>query len=86
MKAIGKYIVIKPIKEQDKRTKGGLILAESQREDIRYRKAEVIEPGTDVSVLDKGDKIYYDRAAGFDVEIQKNIYKVIQEHDVVIML
>jgi len=86
MKAIGKYIVIKPIKEQDKKTKGGLILAESQREDIRYRKAEVIEPGTDVSVLDKGDKIYYDRAAGFDVEIQKNIYKVIQEHDVVIML
>ena len=86
MKAIGKYIVIKPIKEQDKKTKGGLILAESQREDIRYRKAEVVEPGTDVSVLDKGDKIYYDRAAGFDVEIQKNIYKVIQEHDVVIML
>ena len=37
MKAIGKYIVIKPIKEVNTTTKGGLILAEAQREDIRYR-------------------------------------------------
>jgi co-chaperonin GroES (HSP10) len=30
MKAIGKYVVIEPIKEVDTKTKGGLILAESQ--------------------------------------------------------
>ena len=53
MKAIGKYIVIKPIKEVDTKTKGGLILAESQREDIRYRRAEVVNPGTDVKALKK---------------------------------
>ena len=38
MKAVGKYIVIDPIKETDTTTKGGLILAENQREDIRYRR------------------------------------------------
>ena len=48
MKAIGKNIVIKAIKENGTTTKGGLLLAETHREDIRYRKGEVIETGTDV--------------------------------------
>jgi len=86
MKAIGKYIVIDPIKEVDTKTKGGLILAESQREDIRYRRAKVIKPGTDVKALKKGDEIYYDKAAGFKIEIKKEEYKVIKEFDVVVVL
>ena len=86
MKAVGKYIVINPIKEVDVKTKGGLILAEKQREDVRYRKAKVIEPGSEVSVLKKGDKVYYHKAAGFNIEIKKEEYKVIKEHDVVIIL
>ena len=47
MKAVGKYIVIEQIKEVDVKTKGGLILAEKQREDVRYRRAKVIKPGSD---------------------------------------
>ena len=86
MKAIGKYIVIDPIKEVDTKTKGGLILAESQREDIRYRRAEVVNPGTDVKALKKGDEVYYDKAAGFKIEIKKEEYKVIKEFDVVVVL
>ena len=86
MKAIGKYIVIEPIKEVDTKTKGGLILAESQREDIRYRRAKVIKPGTDVKALKKGDEIYYDKSAGFKIEIKKEQYKVIKEFDVVVVL
>ena len=50
MKAVGKYIIINPIKEDNKTTKGGLILAEAQREDVRYRRAKVVKPGSDVSV------------------------------------
>jgi len=86
MKAIGKYIVIDPIKEVDTKTKGGLILAESQREDIRYRRAKVVKPGTDVKALKIGDEIYYDKSAGFKIEIKKEEYKVIKEFDVVIVL
>ena len=86
MKAIGKYIVIKPIKEVDTKTKGGLILAENQREDIRYRRAKVVQPGTDVEVLKKGDEVYYDKAAGFNIELEKEQYKVIKEFDVVIII
>ena len=86
MKAVGKYIVIEPIKEVDTTTKGGLILAEKQREDIRYRRAKVIEPGSDVTVLKKGDEIYYDKSSGFKIVINKEEYKVIKEFDVVIIL
>ena len=62
MKAIGKYIVIDPIKENNTKTKGGLILAESQREDIRYRRANIVSVGTDVNKLKAGNEIYYDKA------------------------
>lgn len=86
MRAIGKYIVIDPIREIDSKTKGGLILSDSQREDIRYRQATVVKSGTDVNVIKKGDKIYYDRNAGFDIEIKKEKYKIIKEFDVVIIL
>tara|TARA_R100001443_G_scaffold114364_1_gene130272 strand:+ start:778 stop:1038 length:261 start_codon:yes stop_codon:yes gene_type:complete len=86
MKAVGKYIVINPIKEINTETKGGLILAESQREDIRYRQAEVLVVGESVEVLKKGDKIYYDKSAGFNIEINKESYKVIKEFDVVVVL
>ena len=86
MKAVGKYIVIEPVKEIDVQTKGGLILAEKQREDVRYRRAKVIEPGSEVSVLKKGDEVYYDKASGFNIEINKENYKVIKEFDVVIIL
>ncbi len=58
MRAVGKYIVIKPIKEVDVKTKGGLILAENQREDIRYRRAKVVEPGSDVTLLKIADEVY----------------------------
>ena len=86
MKAVGKYIVIDPIKEVDTTTKGGLILAEKQREDVRYRRAKVVEPGSDVKVLKKGDEVYYDRSSGFNIEINKEEYKVIKEHDIVIVI
>jgi len=86
MRAVGKYIVIKPIKESSTKTKGGLILAEQQREDIRYRRAKVVEPGSEVEVLKKGDEVYYDKAAGFNIELEKEQYKVIKEFDVVIII
>ena len=86
MRAVGKYIVIDPIKEVDTTTKGGLILAEKQREDIRYRRAKIVEPGSDVKALKKGDEVYYDRSAGFNIEIKKENYRVIKEFDVVIVL
>ncbi len=86
MKAIGKYIVIDPIEESNVKTEGGLIHSDKQREDIRYRKAKVINPGTEVKAIEKGNEIYYDRNAGFGIQIKEKQYKIIKEFDVVVIL
>ena len=86
MKAINKYIIIEPEKEPSVKTKGGLILGEKHREDIRYRKAVVKNIGTKVEGVENGDLIYYDRHAGFDMEIDKEVFKVIKEFDIVVVL
>jgi co-chaperonin GroES (HSP10) len=86
MKAIGKNIVVLPVKETETKTKGGLILAEAQREDVRYRMAKVVTIGTDVVGVKDNDTIYYDRHAGFGIELDKEKFKVIKEVDVVIVL
>jgi co-chaperonin GroES (HSP10) len=86
MKAVGKYIVIKPLKEENLKTSGGLILGEKHREDVRYKTAEVLVVGNEVNIIKKGDNIYYDKASGFNIEIKSQTYKVIKEFDVVIVL
>lgn len=86
MKAIGKNIVITETKETSSITKGGLILGEKQREDIRYRKGVIVIPGNDVKVIKAGDEIYFDRHAGFKLEIKDELYTIIQEKDIVIVL
>ena len=40
----------------------------------------------DVKGLKKGDEVYYDRSAGFKIEIEKETYKIIKEFDVVVVL
>ena len=86
MKAIGRNIIIKKLKEGITETKGGLLLSENHREDIRYREAKVKTIGTLVQGIEDGDTIYYDRHAGFDMEVDKTVYKVIKEFDVVVVL
>ena len=86
MKAIGKNIVVLPVKETESKTKGGLLLAEANREDIRYRTADVKSVGTFVEGINENDKIYYDRHAGHNIEIGNDVFKVIQEQDVIIVL
>jgi len=86
MKAVGKYIVINPQEEKTLTTKKGLILDEANREDIRYRKGEVLNVGDDVKEIKKGDYIYYDRHAGFKIEIEEELFTIIKEFDIVIVL
>ena len=48
MKAIGRNLIIEAVKQGVAETKGGLLLAERQREDIRYEEAKVISVGNEV--------------------------------------
>ena len=37
-------------------------------------------------VIKKDDEVYYDKSAGFNIEINKEEYQVIKEFDVVVIL
>jgi chaperonin GroES len=86
MKAVGKCLVIEKIKEGTTKTKGGLLLAENQREDIRYLQAKVLSIGDEIVGVKEGDMIFYDRHAGHKIEIDKDIYHLIRLGDVVVVL
>ena len=85
MKPIGKYIVVSNIEEEVK-TDGGLLLSAQDTSDFRYKKAKVIEAGTDVSVISNGDVVHYDKNHSFTMVIENRHYTIIQERDVVIVL
>ncbi len=86
MKAIGRNIVIQKSKEGITETKGGLLLAESHREDIRYVQATVVSIGDECNGIKKDDVIYYDRHAGHKIELDKETFHVIKSSDVVFVL
>lgn len=86
MKAIGINLVIQKVKEGTTTTKGGLLLAENHRDDIRYIEAKVIQVGDQVVGVKQGDSIFYDRHAGHKIEVDKETYQVIKLGDVVIVL
>ena len=86
MKAIGRNLIIKKQKEGTTKTKGGLLLAESHREDIRYIEASVISIGSDVVGVNENDNIFFGRHAGHKIEIDKDSYHVIKLEDIVVVL
>ena len=86
MKAIGRNLIIKKTKEGTTKTKGGLLLAETHRDDIRYVKAKVVSIGEEIKGIDEGSEIFYDRHAGHKIEIDKQPYHVIKAQDVVVVL
>ena len=63
-----------------------MLLAEKQREDIRYVEAVVVSAGEDVAGIKVDDKIYFDRNDGHKIEIDKKSYRVIKAQDIVVVL
>jgi len=86
MKAIGRNLIIEKIKEGTTKTKGGLLLAEAHRDDIRYVEANVKSIGEEIEGINEGSKIFFDRHAGHKIIIDKQTYHVIKIQDVVVVL
>jgi|TARA_Y100000401_G_scaffold117291_1_gene125506 co-chaperonin GroES (HSP10) len=85
MKPIGKYIVVKNIEEEIK-TSSGLLLSGADSSKLRYKKATVIESGTDVNVINKDDVIYYDTRGSHTMIIKNETYTILKESDVVVVV
>jgi co-chaperonin GroES (HSP10) len=86
MRAIGNNLIIKKIEESNQRTKGGLILTEKQREDVRFQQAQVLHIGDSVIAVKQGDIIYFDKSTAHKIEIEKEPYHVIRQENVVVVL
>tara|TARA_B100000780_G_C20895133_1_gene356222 strand:+ start:40 stop:300 length:261 start_codon:yes stop_codon:yes gene_type:complete len=86
MKAIGRNLIIEKTKEGTTKTKGGLLLAETHRDDIRYVEANVLSIGEEIEGINEGSKIFFDRHAGHKIVIDKQTYHVIKIQDVVVVL
>jgi co-chaperonin GroES (HSP10) len=84
MKPIGKYIVVAQVDEGVK-TDSGLVLSGEDISQFRYKRGVVIEPGTEVNNIVKGDKIYYDKAHSFTMMIDGSQYTILRESDVVVV-
>jgi len=79
-------LIIKKIEESNQKTKGGLLLTEKQREDVRFQQAKVINIGDAVIAIKQNDIIYFDKAAAHRIEIEKEPYHVIRQENVVVVL
>ena len=61
-----KNIIIKTIEEEIK-TSSGLLLSSEDANLLRYKKGVIIKSGTEVSVLDEGDFIFYEKRSGYSM-------------------
>ena len=86
MKAIGNNLIVNMTKQGVSETKGGLFLAEKQREDIRYAEGTVLSAGGNVVGVKKDDVIYYDKNNSHQIEIKKEIYQIVNMAHVVVVL
>jgi co-chaperonin GroES (HSP10) len=86
MKVLSKYLLVRPV-EDEQVTDSGLILSYVESENnIRYRKAVVYRSGEEVASVSDEDEIYFDKNAGFTIMIGPESYHVILERDVVLVL
>ncbi len=86
MRALGYYVVVRDSVATPTKTKGGLLLTDSHKEDVRFKEAEVVSVGEDVKGLECCDIVLYDKHAGNGLEHKGELYKVIKAQDVSVVL
>ncbi len=86
MRPLGNYIIVRELKEDIKKTKGGLMLAESHRDDIRYRKAKIVRLGSSIEpeLLAEDQTVWIDKHAGSKIDLPEEVLTVITLSDIVI--
>tara|TARA_R100000544_G_scaffold36564_1_gene25120 strand:- start:133 stop:393 length:261 start_codon:yes stop_codon:yes gene_type:complete len=86
MKAIGRNLLVNMTKVGVSETKGGLLLGEKQREDIRYAEGTVLSVGSDVVGINEQDLIYFDKNNSHQILIGQELYNVVRMDHVVVVL
>ena len=85
MTPIGKHIVIDVI-EEEVTTGSGLLLSGEDAKQMRYGRGCVVASGTEVTSINAGEDLYYDKRASYTMMIDGVPYTIISERDVVVVL
>ena len=83
-KAIGKFIVIEPVKEELK-NRLGMRISEADSMHYRYRRAKIISKGSLVENMKEGDMIQYDKSGEHKIMISGDPFSIVLERDVVLV-
>lgn len=86
MKAIGRNLLVNMTRVGVSETKGGLLLGEKQREDIRYTEGTVLSVGSDVVGINENDLIYFDKNNSHQILIGQELYNIVRMDHVVVVL
>lgn len=85
MKAVGKFIIVTEVRESYK-SQGGLLLTSEDNIGMRYREGTVTSVGSLVNGIKKDDVIYYNKVMSHEARIKGELYTVLQEKDVAVVL
>jgi len=85
MKAVGKFIIVTEVRESYK-SQGGLLLTSEDNIGMKYREGTVVSVGSLVNGIKKDDVIYYNKVMSHEARIQGELYTVLQEKDVAVVL
>lgn len=85
MKAIGTFIVVTEVRDSYK-SQGGLLLTSEDTIGMKYREGKVKSVGSLVGSVKEGDVIYYNKSTSHEALIQGELYTVIQERDVAVVI
>ena len=82
MKALGNYVVVKPVSEQIE-SKGVLLSANSEK-NVTNLPGVVITVGNGVKDLQEGDKVYYKKVAASAIRVGEEVYDIMEQNHVVL--
>lgn len=85
IKPVAKYLVLKNV-EPEVKTKSGLYIPETAKEDKTPNMAEVVEVGTSKKIAERGikvgDWVIYSKYAGTEVDLDGTKYMIVAINDI----
>tara|TARA_R110000744_G_scaffold121593_1_gene226328 strand:- start:1011 stop:1286 length:276 start_codon:yes stop_codon:yes gene_type:complete len=85
MRAVGKYIIIEKSKNPEV-SASGLEYSEDETNKMRAHRATVISIGSEVSGINIGDDVYYDKARSFEQIIDGVEMTMTREVDIMVII
>ena len=88
MRVLKNNILVSPIKEGTRTTSYGLELSEKHRDQARYEKAHVMKVGEDITGVEEGDTVVYDKRAGHFIELEgyDDAIRIVTDYDIKLVL